>query len=178
MAVDSSNLDWDMLEEPRNLERPPRALRPPLMAGGTGDFLLLDRESFQALRGFNEVYRVAPIGIDQNFLVKALSIGLAIRDIGGPVYHVNHAGSYRLTRETYRGREAEAPYGRSWHSRGVIYVNPPTWGLALAPERPVDRHKAALQFSWNALPPLVDLRGVVLPVARTGGPYPGSYAKP
>jgi hypothetical protein len=27
------------------------------------------------------------------------------------------------------------------------------------------------------VPPLVDLRRIVLPVARTGGPYPGSYPK-
>ena len=177
MAVDASNLDWELLEDSRNLDRPPRALRPPLMAGGTGDFLLLDRQSFHQLRGFNEVYRVARIGIDQNFLVKALSCGLPIRDIGGPVYHINHPGSYRLTRETFKGREEEAPYGSRWHSRGVVYVNPPTWGLANAPERRIGDHKTALHFSWEAIPPLVDLRRIVLPVARTGGPDPGGYAK-
>ena len=35
------------------------------------------------------------VGIDHNFLVKVLSDGLTIRDIGGPVYHLNHLGSYR-----------------------------------------------------------------------------------
>ena len=178
MDVDTSRVDWAMLEDPLSLERPPHVLKPPLMGGGTGDFMLLDRASFHALGGFNEVYRVARIGIDQNFVVKALSSGLTVRDIGGPVYHVNHAGSYRLAREVYRNREAEAPYGDiRWHSKGVVYVNPPTWGLASAPERPVGQQTSAVQFSWSAVPPFVDLRRVVVPVARLGAPYPGSYAR-
>jgi hypothetical protein len=151
-------------------------LKPPLMGGGTGDFLLLDRDSFHELRGFNEVYRVARIGLDVNFVVKALSSGLAIRDIGGPVYHVNHPGSYRLTRHTYAGRESEAPYGDiRWHSRGVIYVNRPTWGLANVPARRLASHVSVLDFTWDAIPPLVDLHRVVLPAARTGVPYPATY---
>jgi hypothetical protein len=173
MAVDSSRLDWEMLEDPRNLDRPARVLKPPLMGGGTGDFLLLDRASFHALRGFNEIYRVARIGIDQNFVIKGLSNGMAVRDIRGPVYHVNHPGSFQLTRETYKGREGEAPYGGRWHSRDVIYLNPSTWGLANAPERHTGPETSALQFSWTAVPPLVNLRGIVVPLARTGSPHAG-----
>ena len=177
MAVDASRVEWEMLEDPRNLERRPHALKPPLMGGGTGDFLLLDRASFHALGGFNEVYRVARIGIDQNLVVKALSAGMAVRDIGGPVYHVNHHGSYQLARDTYKGREGEAHYGDSrWHSRSVVYVNPPTWGLANAPEQREDVQKSTLQFSWDAVPLLVDLRRVVLPVARRGTPAAGGNA--
>lgn len=178
MAVDSSRLDWELLEDSRNLDRRARPLKPPFMGGGTGDFLMLDRASFHALRGFNEVYRVARIGVDHNFVIKALSSGMAIRDIGGPVYHLNHPGSFRLTKETYKGREGEAPYGGKWHSRSVIYVNPPTWGLANAPERHTGPETSALQFSWTAVPPLVNLRGIVLPLARTGGPHAGRSAEP
>jgi hypothetical protein len=178
LTVDTSRVDWSLLEDPVNLEGPPHVLKPPLMGGGTGDFMLLDRSSFQALGGFNEVYRVARIGIDQNFVVKALSAGLSVRDIGGPVYHVNHPGSYKLTRDAFKGREHEAPYGDiRWHSRGVVYVNPPTWGLATALECRDSLHKSHLQFSWDATPPLVDLRRVVLPAARLGAPYPGSYSR-
>ena len=36
------------------------------MNGGTGDFILLDRDSFHDIRGFNEVYRAARIGVDVN----------------------------------------------------------------------------------------------------------------
>lgn len=178
MTVDTSRVDWTLLEDPLNLEGPPHVLKPPLMGGGTGDFMLLDRSSFQALGGFNEVYRVARIGIDQNFVVKALSAGLSVRDIGGPVYHINHPRSYKLTRDAFKGREHEAHYGDiRWHSREVVYVNPPTWGLAAAPERLDSLQKSSLQFSWDAVPPLVDLRRVVLPAARVGTPYPGSYTR-
>ena len=95
------------------------------IGSGTGDFVLLERASFHEIRGFNEVYRVARIGIDRNVIVKALASGFEIRDIGGPVYHQNHEGSYRLNPKAYEGRETEAPWGdRRWHSSGVSYVNP------------------------------------------------------
>ena len=78
----------------------------------------------------------------------------------------------------YRGREGAAPYGNiRWHSRGVIYVNPATWGLANASEVHEGAQKSTLRFSWDAVPPLVDLRRIVLPVARAGAPYPGSYVE-
>ena len=164
MAVDTGSLDWNMLEDARNLDGRAHVLKPPLMGGGTGDFLLLDRASYHALGGFNEIYRVARIGIDQNFVVKALSEGMTVRDIGGPVYHVNHHGGYRLTRQSYKGREAEAFYGNiNWHSKSVVYVNRPTWGLDKAPERSIGPGTSALQFSWEAVPPLVDLDRIVMP---------------
>ena len=173
---DDQMLDWSTLEDPRVLSREPRALKPPFFAGGTGDFLLLDRESFHRLRGFNEVYRAARFGIDRNFLVKVLSSGLTIEDIGGPVYHVTHEGSFRDNRRAYAGREHEAPWGNAqWPSRGVIYTNPPTWGLANAPITTESAHRSRLDFSWAAVPPLVDLKAIVLPVARVGKPFPGQY---
>jgi len=175
---DSREIAWDTLEDPEILAGPAHTLKPPFMGSATGDFVLLDRETFHAMRGFNEIYRVARIGIDRNFLVKALSSAVTIADIGGPVYHVNHEGSYRLNPEAYAGREAEAPWGdRRWHQGGVSYVNPPTWGLAQAPMRPRGERGWYLDFSWDAVPPLVDLRGVVLPVARLGRPFPGQYRR-
>jgi hypothetical protein len=176
LADDRSSLEWAALEDPRVLTRAPRPLKPPYFAGGTGDFMLLDRESFHRLRGFNEVYRVARFSIDRNFLVKALSSGLTIEDIGGPVYHLSHEGSFRDNRYTYAGRDEEAHWGKTrWHARGVIYANPPTWGLAEAPVIPAGANRSILDFSWSAVPPLVDLQRVVLPVARLGRPFPGEY---
>ena len=178
LAVDQSHLDWAVLEDPRNLDGPAHVLRSPYMGSATGDFVLLDRESFHEIRGFNEIYRAARIGIDRNVLVKALSSGITIEDIGGPVYHVNHVGSYRVSPAAYAGREGEAPWGdRRWHSGGVSYTNPPTWGLAQAPERRLDERRVDLDFSWEAVPPLVDLRRIVLPVARRGGHVPGQYVR-
>jgi hypothetical protein len=176
-TVGEHGVDWADLEDPLSLAAPPRKLKPPFMPGGTGDFILLDRETFHEIRGFNEIYRAARFGIDRNFIVKAISSGLSVVDIGGPVYHVNHTGSYHLTANAYVGRENEAPWGnRGWHSGGVTYVNPPTWGLQQAPAHLVAPGHWHLDFSWDAVPPLVDLKGIVLPAARVGGPYPGRYA--
>ena len=178
LPAGQGSIDWDVLEDPRNLAGPAHVLKPPYMGSATGDFVLLDRESFHGMGGFNEIYRVARIGIDRNILVKALSSGLRIADIGGPVYHENHEGSYRLNPTAYAGRETEAPWGdRRWHSGGVSYVNPHTWGLAEAPARAIGERAWYLDFSWTAVPPLVDLQRIVLPVARPGGPTPGQYVR-
>jgi hypothetical protein len=175
---DLEKIDWAVLEDQANLAGPAHRLKPPYMGSATGDFVLLDRESFHEIRGFNEVYRVARIGIDRNVIVKALASGLEIRDIGGPVYHQNHEGSYRLNPKAYEGRDAEAPWGdRRWHSSGVSYVNPPTWGLVQAPERRIAGQCVYLEFSWDAVPPLVDLCGILVPAARAGLPAPGQYVR-
>ncbi len=178
LASDLSTLDWDVLEDPRNLDGPALRLKPPFMGSATGDFVLLDRDTFHEIGGFNEIYRVARIGIDRNLLVKALSCGVRLVDIGGPVHHVNHAGSFRLQRDTYAGRDGDAPWGdRRWHQGGVSYVNPPTWGLAGAPLRKLRDRCWHLDFCWEAVPPLVDLRRIVLPVARIGSSTPGRYIR-
>jgi hypothetical protein len=177
LPEDCGDIDFTLLEDPAILAGPAHSLKPPFMGSATGDFVLLDRDSFHRIRGFNEVYRVARIGIDRNLIVKALSSGIDVEDIGGPVYHVNHEGSYRLNPTAYAGREAEAPWGdRRWHSGGVSYVNPPTWGLADAPVRRTGPYWR-VDFSWNAVPRLVDLRAVVTPVARLGKPTPGQYVR-
>lgn len=169
---------WDVLEDPSHLEAPPRPLKKPLLLGGSGDFVLLDRETFHELRGYNEVYRLARVGVDANFLVKAYSTGLEFVDVGGPVYHINHAGSYRLSRSAYDGREADAPWGdRRWRYHGVVYENPPTWGLRDAPMTDLGGGRWRLEFTWDAVPPLVDLKRIVLPADPVGRPRPQRYKK-
>lgn len=176
LGTEHSHLTWEALEDVRNLDGPPRGLRLPLMQGGTGDFVMLDRDSLHELGGFNEVYRLARMGIDHNFLVKAFSSGLNIADIGGPIYHVNHVGSYRVSRNAYQGREDEAPWGdRRWRYHGVVYENSPDWGLARAPVRDLGGGRWYVDFDWDVVPPLVDLRRVVLPVDRVGRPQPRRY---
>ena len=162
LGIDESTLDWDLLEDERNYDRGTKALKPPLYSGGTGDFVLLDAATFAGLRGFNEVYRVAKIGIDRNFLVKALRSGVPITDIGGPVYHVNHVGSYRQSKALYRDRQSEAPYGdRRWPSDTVVYDNPEHWGLAGAPAESTSGIITHLRFDWSAVAPLVEHRRVL-----------------
>ena len=167
LGTDESHVDWAMLEDERN-HHPNRTLRPPLYAGGSGDFILADRQTFDALRGFNEIYRVARIGIDVTFLVKAYASGYPIADCGAPVYHTNHVGSFQLSKNVVEGQAAEASWGTRWPSRSVIYENPDSWGLAAAPERQTGAGILSLDFDWAAVPPLVDLRRIVLPPARGG----------
>ena len=163
-TFDLGRLDWACLEDPANLTRPAKRLRPPYFRGSTGDFLALDRGSFHRLGGFNEVYRAARFGIDANFVVHAVSSGLRIVDIGGPVYHVDHEGSYLTVRDQYAGREQDAHYGdERWRYREVVYRNRPAWGLADAPARSAGPRRTYLDFSWDAVPPLVDLGGVLVP---------------
>jgi hypothetical protein len=174
LGADESHVHWDLLEDPRN-HTTYKTIQPPLYAGGSGDFILVERESLHALRGFNEVYRLARVGIDVNFLVKAYSSGYQIVDIGAPVYHTNHVGSFRTTKHVASAQSAEASWGtRQWPSRQVIYENAATWGLRDAPERRIDTQTTWLDFSWEAVPPLVDLRRIVLPAARVGQADPST----
>jgi hypothetical protein len=168
LGADESHVRWDLLEDARN-QTTYKTIQPPLYAGGSGDFILVQRESLHALRGFNEVYRLARVGIDVNFLVKAYSSGYHITDIGSPVYHTNHVGSFRTTKNVASAETAQAAWGaRGWPSRQVIYDNSDAWGLRDAPERRIDEQTTCLDFSWDAVPPLVDLRRLVLPAARVG----------
>jgi hypothetical protein len=157
-------LDWSALEDPANLDGPaPPPLRPPLMPGGTGDFMLLDAESWRELRGFDEVYRLATLGMDAAFLVKAHDAGIRIADIGGPVYHVNHGNSFRTSRAAFADAKQRIPWLNKRTGRGVVYDNPDTWGLRDAPAREIGPRRWRLDFDWNAVPPLVDLHRLRLP---------------
>jgi hypothetical protein len=166
LGADQVRIGWDGLEDPSNHIRRP-TLGPPLFAGGSGDFALADRETFHALRGYNEVYRAGRHGIDHNFLVKAHGAGVPIEDIGGPVYHINHVGSYRISKALYRDNPKDAPWGdNTWHSRHVVYSNPDGWGLRDAPSRTLPDGAVSLDFDWRAVPPIVELRRVVLPIRQ------------
>jgi hypothetical protein len=145
-------------------------LKPPLFTGGSGDFALAHRATLHELRGYNEVYRAARIGIDSNFLVKAYGAGVPMADIGGPVYHINHVGSLRISKALFRDEAADSAWGNMrWHSRHVTYSNPDDWGLAKAPSHALADGSVYLDFDWAAVPPLVELRRVVLPVRRPAG---------
>ena len=166
LGADQSRIEWDTLEDAATHTRRP-ILSPPLFTGGSGDFALADRATFGTLRGYNEVYRAGRHGIDHNFLVKAHGAGFPIADIGGPIYHINHVGSFRISKAFYRDNPREAPCGDiRWHSRHVVYNNPDGWGLAGAPERILPDGSVYLEFDWRAVPPLVELRRVVLPIRQ------------
>lgn len=166
LGADESHVHWDLLEDPRN-HTTYKTIQPPLYSGGSGDFILLDRDGLHSLRGFNEVYRLVRIGVDVNFLVKAYSSGFRIADIGAPVYHTSHVGSYRLSKSV-ADEGIDPTWGIRWPARSVVYENPESWGLRDAPARAIDDRTTWLEFSWDAVPPLVDLRRLVLPAARLG----------
>ena len=161
LGVDQSGIRWEALEDLANQVRRPD-LKPPLLASAAGDFLLSDRATFHRLRGFNEVYRAARAGLDLNFMVKVHGAGIPIVDLGGPVYHVNHVGSMRVSKALHN--RADSPWGDlDWHSDRITYNNPEGWGLGAAPSRQRTDGVMFLDFDWRAVPPLVDLHRIAVP---------------
>jgi hypothetical protein len=97
-------------------------------------------------------------------MVKVHGAGLPIADIGGAVYHVNHLGSMRISKSLHRSNRVDSPWGDlDWNSNDVTYNNPEGWGLADAPMRRGSDGTVFLDFDWKAVPPLVELRRIVLP---------------
>lgn len=163
---DTSNMDWDVLEDERNWEVV-NHMKPPLFTNASGDFLLLDRETTHRLRGFNEVYRNAKIHMDGNFCLKAYASGVALVDLGVPVYHVGR-GTLHAQKGTYRARPEEAPWGDIGWNSDVIYENDSGWGCGDAPARALDERTTYLGFDWGAVPPMVALTRVMLARPSSG----------
>jgi hypothetical protein len=162
--IDCDRMDWSVLEDERNYDTI-NEIRPPHYTNASGDFLLLDRDSYIALRGFNEVYRVAKIHMDSNFCLKAYSAGLTLTPLDAPVYHVGR-GTLNSQMKQYANRPADAPWGDTRWKSAVVYDNDPGWGLGEAPVHAVRDGISYLEFTQAAVPPLVALRRVVLPEAR------------
>jgi hypothetical protein len=161
-----SQQTWSVLEDPGNQEIV-NEIRPPFYTNASGDFLLLERRAWHRLRGFNEVYRVAKVHLDKNFCYKCHSSGIDLVDLGAPVYHVG-MGTLHALAPQYRDCPELAPWGDiRWKSK-VIYDNAPGWGLGDAPVRSGGSGVHYVDFDWAAVPPMVDLRRVVLPAARSG----------
>lgn len=159
-------VDWSILEDPRNYDRV-NEITPPCYTNASGDFLLLDANTYRELGGFNEVFRVAKVHMDSNFCLKTYSSGIPIVPLPDPVYHAG-LGTLNSQYSLYATRPQDAPWGDTRWKRAVVYQNPPTWGLANAPVRAVSGGIEFLDFSWDAVPPVVDLRRVVLPASRVG----------
>lgn len=165
-GLDVRDVTWDVLEDPRNVEVA-NAIRPPCYTNASGDFLLLDRQTYHALGGFNEVYRAAKIHIDGNFCVKAHSSGVPVEALDAHVYHLG-LGTLYANHPKYQERPDLAPWGDIRWRSDVIYDNHPAWGLADAPSRQVTTGIHYLEFDWKAVPPMLDLRRLVLPASRVG----------
>jgi len=162
-GLDTTNLDEDVLTHHRNHVLV-NHLKLPFLTNASGDFLLLDRYSFHALRGFNEVFRVAKILIDANFCYHAAEKGLLLVDTGMQVFHMGE-GTFHGQRAAYQQRPAHAPWGGHW-CKEMLYDNPANWGLGDAPALPRGASHTRLVFSDEAVPPLVDLGRLTKPVTR------------
>ena len=158
--VDCSTIDWATLEDDQNYDHV-NIIEPPYYTNASGDFLLLDRDSYQELRGFNEVYRAAKVHMDSNFCRKAYSAGMRLQALDAPVYHVG-LGTLNSQAPMYRERPGDAPWGNARWRRDVLYANPDNWGLGAAPVRQIRPGLAYLDFTWDTVPPLVALDRVVL----------------
>jgi len=155
--LDPSSVDERVLADSRNHERI-NGLKPPAYTNAAGDFLLLDRFSYRALRGFNEVFRAAKIHVDANFCHHALASGVLAVDTGRRVYHFGE-GTFSAQQPLYGADGADAPWGQRWH-KTVPYRNHANWGLGDAPLVRDGTRQFRLIFDEMAVPPLVDLAGV------------------
>ena len=120
-----------VLADPRHLLRV-NQLTAPEFSNAAGDFLLLTAATWRRLRGFNETVRFAKIHKDGQFCYRAWIEGLTF-DTLGPIWHLDHDGSYSNV-GVLRG-SADAPYGPEWAWR-EDYRNPDGWGLLAAVEEP------------------------------------------
>jgi len=175
-AIGGQDLAFDVLEDPRNHDSV-NALTPPLYSNASGDFFLLDRASYTALRGFNEVSRVARVHVDFMFCLKAYSSGLPLVPLEGDVYHVGR-GTLASQPAYYRRHPEKAPWGNVRRQHGVVYENDDRWGLGEAPARRLRPGVEHLTFTWSAVRPIVTLAGVVLPGERRGRPSAADQVPP
>lgn len=130
-------MTFDLLEHPESFLRS-NLVRPGFYSNAAGDFILLDRQSYLDLGGFNEVYRVSKIHKDTNFCYKAYARGYPF-SVLGEVYHLDHESSWNNVMHLYGANHADAPFGPSDWNWQQDYENPPTWGLHGAKENVGDR---------------------------------------
>jgi hypothetical protein len=154
-------LGWDSLEQPRSVIGRTRSLQPPMYLGDTADFILLDRETFHQLRGFDEIHGSGGSGADA-FVVKALANGYPVQGLGAPVYHIHDGPSLHENGNERNVVDSDVTR-RAWRAARA-FRNPDTWGLSAAPERLLEPYHVSLEFDWSAVPVLVDL-GRVVPAA-------------
>jgi len=127
-------MTFDVLEHPESFLRTNPLMRPHY-SNASGDFLLMDRDSWATAGGFNEVFRESKIHKDSNLCAQVERLGLPIEVIG-EVYHFDHEHSFNNVAhlDIYGPNHRNAPFGRSdwdWTER---YTNDESWGLADARE--------------------------------------------
>jgi hypothetical protein len=145
--------DWKsggerVLADPRHHLRV-NQLTAPEFSNAAGDFLLLTATTWRRLRGFNETVRFAKIHKDGQFCHRAWIEGLSF-DTLGPIWHLDHDGSYSNVGVLHGA--ADAPYGPEWRWR-EDYRNADDWGLSTSIEAPSAGAIVVLQPPATTLTP-------------------------
>ena len=154
LHLERTNVNESALADPRNWATV-NVLKPPFLTDASSDFLLLDRFSFCALRGFNEVFRVARIHVDANFCYHAAAHGMALVDTR---MHVFHFGRFAARSASQLPQDA-APVGADRYKQ-ILYENPESWGLGDAPQERRGANHVRLEYDHRATPPLVALQRI------------------
>lgn len=94
----------------------------PPYTNACGDFLLLDRESMQRLRGFDESIVHARLHLDSRCALSAMALGFDCKLIGH-IFHIDHSNSSANLGEKYPGRKYD-------YMANIPYKNGENWGLA------------------------------------------------
>jgi hypothetical protein len=110
-----------VLEAPQNAVRVNESDCPPYYRA-CGDFILMDRDSMQRVRGFDEGIRNARLHLDSRCCASAMALGLKCRLIGH-IYHIDHSRSFENSKGDYPGESPDI------HA-GIPYQNPDNWGLS------------------------------------------------
>jgi hypothetical protein len=133
--VGYDGMTYEILEHPESFLRS-NVLTRDYYSNASGDFLLLDGETYRALRGFNEVFRQAKIHKDSNFCVHARHRGVPVGVIG-QVYHLDHESSWNNVMHIYLANAKESHVGPPDWDWERDYENPTDWGLGHAVENPI-----------------------------------------
>ena len=114
------------------IENPPNIVRidvcdlppydQPPFTNACGDFLLIDKESLQRLRGFDEHIRNARLHLDSRCALSAMAYGFDCKLIGH-IFHIDHHLSAVNLGKKYPGKKYN-------FMANIPYHNADNWGLA------------------------------------------------
>jgi len=120
------SLTASSIEDPERVESVDTCTEPPYDAppftNASGDFLMADRASMLALRGFDERVHHGRLHLDSRFALNAMHI-CTRAELLGRIFHISHARSWvNHAMPTYAGTRIN-PH------REVPYLNGDDWGL-------------------------------------------------
>jgi len=125
-TLDFPHCAADDIENPANVVAVDSCTEPgsdqPPFTNACGDFILMDRLSMMALRGFDESIRHARLHLDSRLCWTTQAAGMDC-ELLGRIYHIDHSRSFFRNTSSYPG----AVYSPR---DNLPYLNPRNWGLA------------------------------------------------